>query len=619
MRPTLPQLDSWNLDGLHRAADAARANADVVSTSVDDCSRAVSTTGSWFGQTRDAAGRRIDEEVDHGYEVRTVLLRIADDAEDAYLGLKHARTYVLDQRDLAVGQGFTVESDGRVSHTDPEKDGAAGVFQLNLFGGLDEIERLDSQFGTSLKESLADLTAIRDGQPDITLADGSIQDPDFVATRLAAMSADERATFLAGLSPEAQRQLVIAAPEKLGNLNGVPFAMRIDANEINIRNALTVEKAEPEPDATRVKQLEAMLSPIPNPDGAGDRDTVAAATGAGATPRLDMVDRQFVMFSQEGNGRMIEMLGTMKSGAPGVGVYVPGTSTNLNGSGSNHVAAWNLADQTGGPIFLYMEGDFPQSLTSLSDGAPSPSFAAEMAPKLVDFGREIDREVAATGPGTPVTYVGHSYGGSIVGSAEQLGLRADRIVHASSAGTGVFDTGWNNPNPDVQRYSMTAPGDLIGVVQSYPEGGLTIPGGIHLPGNPHASEILGGDPDEAPGVTRLDTGFFGTSFDNHRAGDVVFGTDGHGDYWDDPQSTAFHNIVGVIAGTEATAYVERGIETDVVDIGLGDNGDGAKEGFDAAKAAAAARAAAALGIEIDPYADARITDNPGPGRQIEIR
>src|SRR3546814_1136993 len=56
----------------------------------------------------------------------------------------------------------------------------------------------------------------------------------------------------------------------------------------------------------------------------------------------------------------------------------------------------------------------------------------------------------------------------------------------------------------VQRYSMTAPGDLIGVVQSYPEGGLTVPGGIHLPGNPHASEVLGGDPDEVPGVIRLD-------------------------------------------------------------------------------------------------------------------
>ncbi|WP_280344864.1 alpha/beta hydrolase [Nocardia neocaledoniensis] len=616
MRPTIPQLDGWNLAGLQRTADAARANADVVSASVDDCSRAVSALGSWHGHTRDAAGRRIDEEVDHGYEVRTVLLRIADAAADAHLGLNHARTYVLGQRDLAVGQGFSVEPDGRVSHPDPDKEGAAGVFQLNLFGGLDEIERLDNQFGTSLKESLADLTAMRDGQPDITLPDGTVRDPDAVAIQLAAMSADERAAFLSGLSPEAQRQLVIAAPEKLGNLNGVPFSMRVEANEIVIRNALTTEKAKADPDESRVKQLEAMLAPIPNPEGTGTLDTTAAAT---ATPRLDMVDRKFVMFSTEGNGRMIEMLGEMKAGAPGVGVYVPGTSTNLNGSGSNHVAAWNLADKTGGPVFLYMEGDFPQSLTSLSDGAPSPRFAADMAPRLVEFGRELDREVATSMPGTPVTYVGHSYGGSIVGSAEQLGLRADRILHASSAGTGVFDTGWNNPNPDVRRYSMTAPGDLIGVVQSYPESGLTVPGGIRLPGNPHASEALGGDPDEAPGVIRLDTGFYGSARDGHEAGEVIFGTDGHGGYWNDPRSTAFENIAGVIAGTGATAYVERGIETDVVDIGLGDNGNGGKEGFDAAKAAAAAQTAAALGLELDPYADPRITDNPGPGARIGIR
>ncbi|WP_446225177.1 alpha/beta hydrolase [Nocardia sp. IBHARD005] len=606
MRPTIPQLDTWNLEGLHRAAEAARANADIVSTSVEDCSRAVSAAGGWYGQTKDAASRRIDEEVDHGYEVRTVLLRVADDADDAYQGLKHFKTYVLEQKNLAVAQGFAVAPDGRVTHSDPEKEGDAGVFQLNLLSGLDEIERLDNLFGARLRESVGDLDAMRDGQPDITLADGSVRDPDAVAIQLASMSPDDRATLLAGLSPEAQRQLVIAAPEKLGNLNGVPFVMRIDANEINVRTALTSEKAKPNRDESRVEQLEAMLAPIPNPDGK-------------TTAQQGMVDRKFVMFSTEGNGRMIEMIGDLKSGAPGVGVYVPGTSTNLNGSGSNHVAAWNLADQTNGPIFLYMEGDFPQSLTGLSDGAPSPSFAADMAPRLVDFGREIDREVAASAPGTPVSYVGHSYGGSIVGSAEQLGLRADRVLHASSAGTGVFDGGWNNPNPNVGRYSMTAPGDLIGVVQSYPEGGLTIPGGIHLPGNPHASDVLGGDPDEVPGVTRLDTGYYSDQSTDHR-NEVVFGSDGHGNYWDDPGSTAFENIVGVISGSDATAYVERGIETRYVDIGLGDNGDGGKEGFDAARAAAAAALAAAFGNpNLDPYANPRVTDNPRLGEKIDIK
>ncbi|MFE3545811.1 hypothetical protein ACFXK0_22855 [Nocardia sp. NPDC059177] len=613
MRPTIPQLDGWNLDALQRAATATRANADMLATSVDDCSRAVSAADGWHGRTRDAATRRIDEELDHGYEVRAVLLRIADDTDDAWLGLRHAKTYVLDQRRMAVEQGFQVAPDGRVSHPDPAKEGAAGVFQLNLLGGLDEIERLDGQFGARLRDSLADLGALRDGQPDITLADGTLADPDAVVVRLAAMTPDERAALLAGLSAEAQRQLVLAAPEQLGNLNGVPFLLRIEANEINVRNALTTEKQKPARDDARIRQLEAMLAPIPNPEGVGTLETAPAATGAGATPRLDMVDRRFVMFSTEGNGRMIEILGTMKTGAPGVGVYVPGTSTNLNGSGANHVAAWNLADQTGGPVLLYMEGDFPQSLTSLSDGAPSPRFAAEMAPRLVDFGREIDREVSAHAPGTPVSYVGHSYGGSIVGSAEQLGLRADRVLHASSAGTGVFDGGWNNPNPEVRRYSMTAPGDLIGVVQSYPDEGLSIPGVGQLPGNPHASDVLGGDPDEVPGVTRLDTGFYGKDFDGHDRGEVVFGTDGHGKYWDDPSSTAFQNIVGVIRGSEVTGYVERGIETDWIDIGLGDNGDGVKEGFDAGKAATAGQL-----FDVDPYADPRITDNPGLGPKLDV-
>lgn len=115
-----------------------------------------------------------------------------------------------------------------------------------------------------------------------------------------------------------------------------------------------------------------------------------------------MVDRKYVMFSTEGNGRMIEMIGDIKPGVRGVGVIVPGTNTNLNGSGSNHESAVKLAKESGSPIFLYLGGDFPQGL----DKAADPSYAAAMAPKLVDFGHEVDRAVGQNAPGTPVTYVG---------------------------------------------------------------------------------------------------------------------------------------------------------------------------------------------------------------------
>lgn len=615
MRPTISQLEGWNLDALQRAADAVRTNADSLYTSLHDCSRAVSTASKWVGQTKDAATAKVDQEVDHGHEVRNLLLRFADDATDAYQGFLHAKIYIGNKKSQAEAQGCTVADNGQVSHPDPEKAGDAGVYELDIMSGLDEIERIDGTFGAALRDIRTDLGAIRDGQPDVTTPDGRRQDPDAVVAALVGMTPDQRATFLASMSAEDRRQLVTAAPEKLGNMNGVPFEMRVAANELNIRNALFDEKRKPDGDAARIRQLEAMLAPIPNPETTDSRKDLPTMTGDTATPGNNLIDRKFVMFDPGGNGRMIEMIGDIKPGVHGLGVYVPGTSTNLNGSNTNHVAAWNLADRSKSPVFLYMEGDFPQSLANPADGAPNPRFAAEMAPRLVEFGREIDRAVASSAPGTPVTYVGHSYGGSIVGTAEQLGLRADRILHASSAGTGIYDTNWNNPNPNVQRYSMTAPGDLIGLVQSYPREGLNYPGGIALPGNPHAGNPLGGDPDEVPGVTRLDTGYYREDAQEagHRQNEIIFGPDGHGNYWNDPTSDAFENIVNVVQGGTVTGYVERGVETPWVDVGLGDDGDGAKEAFDAAKAAAAGRA-----LDVDPYVNPRVTDNPLPGRSIQV-
>ncbi len=37
----------------------------------------------------------------------------------------------------------------------------------------------------------------------------------------------------------------------------------------------------------------------------------------------------------------------------------------------------------------------------------------------------------------PVTYTGHSYGGSIFGTAEALGLTADQTMYVAAAGRGL--------------------------------------------------------------------------------------------------------------------------------------------------------------------------------------
>ncbi|MFI9505547.1 alpha/beta hydrolase [Nocardia sp. NPDC052566] len=589
MRPTLPQLDGWRLDTLRHAADVARENADALDGSLDDCSRAVDAAGGWIGKTKEAAWQRTNEETDHGREVRNLLLRFADDADDAHRGFEHAVKYVLSQRDHAVQQGCTVAPDGTVTAPNTEKEGDAGVFQLNIMSGLDEVERIDTTFGATLRDVQAQLGAIRDGQQDVTIPGGERRDPDAVVAMLATMTPDQVATFLAGMSPADVQQLVIAAPDKIGNMNGVPFDTRIAANELNIRNALAAEERKPDRNQSRIDQLRRMLAPIPDPAKSDSRTQAIPTDGPGSAAPDNMIDRKFVMFSPDGNGRMIEMVGAMTPGVPGIGVYVPGTGTNLNGSDTNTTAAWNLAHQTKSPIFLYMEGDFPQDFGQAAD----KRWTQEMAPKLVHFGHEVDREVAAHAPGTPVTYVGHSYGGAIVGTAEQEGLRADRILHASSAGTGSHSGGWHDPNPNVQRYSMTAPADPIGAYQST------------------SQKSLGADPDTAPGVTRLDTGYYHQDGDGFRRNEPVFGPNGHGKYWNDPTSDAFQNIVGVIAGGEVTGYVDREILSNHVDAHIGDANNWGREIHDVLQGR--------YWANDNPYGNPHVTINPELGPRIPVR
>lgn len=521
MRPTIAQLRAWDTGALASAGGIAAANASVLDGALDSAVRAIDGAGSWFGLTRDAANTRMDQERDHGGEVRNVLHQIADEAGDAARDLGFAKDHVLREVDSAVSGGFTVGDDGTVSHPDEDKAEEVRTIQNAINRGLSTVDELDETYGTRLEALSDDLASMVNGQPDINVPGLGPRDPDNLVTHLRGLTPDQRATLLASLTPEQLRRLGQADPQAIGNMNGVPFPVRIDANEMNVRSAFLDESQKHPPDRARIDQLLNMLKPVTDP-----------VTG-------QTVDRTFLGFENTATGRMIEIVGAIGPNTRTAGVYIPGTGTNLNGSETNFRAASNLAKATGGPIILYMDGDLPQELypdlfgdSDAFDTTP----ANEMAPGLVDFGRELDRTLATVAPDAQTTYIGHSYGGSVVGTAEQLGLNADRVIYASSAGTGVLDGPWQNPNPDVQRFSMTAPGDPVHFSQS-------------LGGTQH-----GGDPDNLPGVRRLDTGVYGSG--DHK-GEVVWGSDGHGGYWDDPESTAFKNMVSVIRGEEPTDYVHR--------------------------------------------------------------
>lgn len=572
MKPTISAVRGWSTNAISAAGAAAQAAAQTLDTSLAAVERSLNDAASWRGATHDAAQMRITEERDHASEVRNVLNQIADEAKDAAADIAHARAYLIREVDNAIADGFTVSDTGEVTHADPDEDMNAFVRENRIAIGIDTLTEFDTDYGRRIGELASDIAAMVNGQPDVTLPGGTRADPDRVVADLRNLPAEHRRQYLESMSPTDVRRLIQADPNVMGNLDGVPFDTRADANEINIRTALAAEIAAGRGEGQRAQMLTDFLRQKNDPASAIDRDNAGAYLADD-----NKTERRFIAFDNTGNGRHIEMIGTFGSTTRNAAVVVPGTNSNMNGSLRNSNSAWNLAKETNGPVFVYMNGELPQKMgyegapsaaldglegglrdgmpgardgirsgmeKSLDDSAADPVFARSMAPGLVDFGRELDAEIARHAPDAKTTFIGHSYGGSVVGSAEQLGLRADRVIYASSAGTGVFEGGWDNANPHVERFSMTAPGDVIQGIQS-------------LPGNPH-----GADPDTAPGVTRMDSGYFGDDGQHPRR--LVAGTAGHGDYWDDPNSDAFNNIARVVVGEEPTPYVYRAPDIPIV-------------------------------------------------------
>jgi len=170
--------------------------------------------------------------------------------------------------------------------------------------------------------------------------------------------------------------------------------------------------------------------------------------------------------------------------------------------------------------------------------------------------------MAVPGPGADLTVLGHSYGGSIVGSAEAHGLRVERVVQIASAGAFVDDVrAYTAGECGTRRFSMTAPGDPIQLVQGagfrtrdeIEQSLRTVVGVLPLPLKPLAPAVTLGvavvsadplqighglDPDLVPGVTRLETG---VRPDGHTP------VSGHGGMFE-PGSTAWRNLLAVMRG-----------------------------------------------------------------------
>lgn len=379
------------------------------------------------------------------------------------------------------------------------------------------------------------------------------------------------AAAFASMSPEERIWMAVLYPRYLGNRNGVPFETRAQANRVMISAELVREQetlqnrlaldAEAQRDKgfwdlniwddddqdQLIAESQAKIDLYQNLIN----DRVANDHAAPGEP-LTMA-RQILSFDPSGNGKFAELVGTIDANTRNVGILVPGTNTTLAGAQGGVDRVSSFADQSAGRLAMiyWADGAFPQN-----QEAALGRFNDALAPDLVDFTAEVNRTVDATGVDIPVTVAGHSYGGATVGTAETLGLDADRtlLIEAAGAGAGVDSVAYyHNPNPDVGRYSMTAPGDFIELFQGFP-------------GGPH-----GADPDSVAGLTRLHTGNFPEGYVNQdgkdMSGQMIEGFSAHSAVFE-PRSDAWWNMYGVLSGGEVTPYVAPLHETVIVPRGV---------------------------------------------------
>ncbi|WP_319433540.1 alpha/beta hydrolase [Mycobacterium sp. RTGN5] len=557
---TVAQVLTWRPEALTELADEWDSAAGRLQAQADAVDEAMAATSGVFTGSAAAAARHAIGPTAAGLRrMCRALILAAAEARDAADVIGRRRDRVLAVLADARGESCPVADDGTVGR--PSE--SSGLLVICSGGS-------DSAALAMLDERAAELTRVLQGALSaLGAADaeaaGAI-DAAFDAAALAPaavrpagasgnpvadwphMSQDSIAGQIAAMS-EAQRQrLIEQRPHEVGNTDGVPWEMRIAANRINIANAILDERrtlAAPE----EVK-LRAAVAPTLDPADAERLwatmhvdPALRAATIAGydrnarhlveyyetlladvpdPLDRARRVPRQILAFDPERES-LIELSGDLGR-AHALAVLVPGLNTTFDGSADDVATARRFVAGSGGDVAMisYLGGHFPTGplVAGVADAA-DPRHALQMAPRLVAFSEDVERRAG----GIPVTYVGHSYGGSILGTAELFGLTADRVVYveAAGAGVGVHDpSDWHNRNPAVLRFSMTAPGDPIALVQGIPFG-------------PH-----GADPDQMPGVIQLDTG-------RRLTGAPMAGPSAHSDVINEP-SDAWHNILAVITG-----------------------------------------------------------------------
>ncbi|MFC0249366.1 alpha/beta hydrolase [Citricoccus parietis] len=363
-----------------------------------------------------------------------------------------------------------------------------------------------------------------------------------------------------GLEDHERERLMLLFPAVTGNLNGIPLATRGRTNRVTVAGLReqtaeklaehrknrpqhapgnAYERGQWEDEEAR---LETVLQGLTQAWDAYGRDEFPEPdpTAASNPDSYVLPGYSTVYVSTEGLGQIATMRGEPSSDTERAVTFVPGTNSTIASVDRYNSALDAMdGDDSEGTVSIYWQGsDLPQDL--IRDNA-TPHFNEQGAPRLAAFDHAADLEMSTQRTrDVDTTYVGHSAGGSLLGTAEREGLDSTNIVYVAPAGTGhEVSSPDDTENEYAHRYLIQTNDDPIAAAQ-------LLGGGAH-----GGSFWEGSNPVQQMGAVQLESGFLGN-------GSTVMR--GHTDYFKHG-STSAENIAGVVYGGEVAPYLEPEIHT----------------------------------------------------------
>jgi len=248
-----------------------------------------------------------------------------------------------------------------------------------------------------------------------------------------------------GLTDEQRRAILASSPGVIGNLNGVPFEVRYEANRAYMQEVLDAEAS---PDGP----MHRLLRQFTDPSG--------RIIGPPTADKCSLITHQIILFDPSGDGKIAEVFGDM-SVAENVVVVVPGLGSTVANFGSIQGDARALQAAAGRDtaVIAWTGYDAP-NLSEVGTDAMAKAGAAEFSSFVAAIREESTGNVIA---------LGHSYGSLVVGEALKSGLQVETVIFIGSAGVGV-DSVAEFPSGAADHYfAAEIPGDFVANFQHFGE------------------------------------------------------------------------------------------------------------------------------------------------------